>query len=221
MKQVKLTIAAAALLFATSCGNAPDSDQVTAGDAIESNTDASGATLTVDNAATAINWRGRKPVGDGHVGTLALKDGSTVTVENNKVTGGNFIFDFNTLTPTDQDEEGNGKLKGHLLAPDFLDVAQFPEGNFEIITVTEGVDSTAKLEGATHTVTGNLTLKGITKSISFPAKINVTDNKVTTDAEFNFIRTDWNINYMSDASIKDKFINKEIELKLHVEANKL
>lgn len=221
MKQVKLSVAAAAMLFAVSCGNAPESDQVNAGDAIESNTNAEGVTLVVDNNATTINWRGRKPVGDGHTGTITLKEGSSLTVEENNIKGGNFIFDFTSLTPTDQDEDGNTKLKGHLLSPDFLDVEQFPEGNFEIISVTEGVDSTVKLEGATHTITGNLTLKGITKSISFPAKINIADNKVITDAEFNFIRTDWNINYQSDASIKDKFINKEIELKLHVEANKI
>lgn len=220
MKKIQLSIAALALLFAASCGE-PNSDKVEATDAQKVDTPATtSATYTVDNANTKIDWKGSKAVGEGHIGTIALASGSVVNVENGKVTGGKFIFDLNSLAPTDQDAEGNGKLKGHLLADDFLSVEKFPEAYFVITTVTEGAPADSKLPNATHTVTGNLTLKGVEKSITFPAIITVDDAKVTTQADFFIDRTQWGVSYGSDESLGDKFIKKEIELKLNLTATK-
>jgi polyisoprenoid-binding protein YceI len=219
MNKLTLPLVATALFFAASCNNAPKADNVEAGDAIQTQATA-GSDLKADIAASKLEWIGSKPVGDGHKGTIAIKDGS-VKVDNGNVTGGKFTFDLNTLTPVDQDSTGNSKLKGHLLSPDFLDAAKFPEGSFEIVSVAAGVD-TGKVENksATHMVTGNLTLKGTTKSITFPAKVTASADKVEADATFNIDRTQWGINYNSDASIKDKFIKKEINLTLHLVAAK-
>ncbi len=220
MKKLTLTMAAAALLFATSCSNTPDADKAEAGDAIETQA-AVGSELKVDQAATKIQWIGSKPVGGQHTGTIGLKEGTLVVDGSNNITGGKFVFDLNSLTPMDQDSTGNAKLRGHLLSPDFLDVAQFPDGTFEITGVTAGVDTTSVTnKEATHNITGNLTLKGTTKSITFPAKVEVNGNAVTAHAIFNIDRTQWNINYNSDASIQDKFISKEINITLHVAATK-
>lgn len=213
-------MAAAALLFATSCSNTPEADQAETGEAVEAQV-ATGNELSVDRSATKIEWIGSKPVGGQHTGTIGLKDGSLVVDANNNITGGKFTFDLNTLTPTDQDSTGNAKLRGHLLSPDFLDVEKYPDGNFEITSVTAGANTeNITYKEATHTITGNLTLNGVTKSITFPAKVEVTDSKVTAHSVFNIDRTQWNINYQSDASIRDKFINKEINLTLHLEATK-
>jgi polyisoprenoid-binding protein YceI len=219
MKKFTLTMAAAAMIFATACNDAPKGDTANASDAVESK-EATGTELKADVNATKIEWIGSKPLGSNHKGTISIKDGS-IKVEGNNVTGGKFQFDLHSLTPTDQDSTGNAKLKGHLLAPDFLDVEKYPDGFFEITNVTAGVD-TSKVENkeATHTVTGNLTLKGQSKSITFPAKVSMTDSKVEAHAVFNIDRTDWGISYNSDASIKDKFINKEINITLHLVANK-
>jgi polyisoprenoid-binding protein YceI len=219
MKKLTLTIAAAAMLFAVSCNNSPDADKVEAGDAIEAQA-GTGAELKADANATVIEWIGSKPVGGQHHGTISLKEGS-LTIDNNNITGGKFVFDLNSLTPKDQDSTGNAKMQGHLLSPDFLDVAQYPDGTFELVSVTPGVDAaTVTNKDATHMVTGNLTLKGVTKSISFPAKVEASNDRVEAHATFNIDRTQWNINYNSDASIKDKFISKEINLTLHLVAVK-
>ncbi len=219
MRKLTLIIAATSIVCATSCNNSPDADKAQAGAAIEAG-EATGKELTADPAATKIEWIGSKPIGSQHTGTIGLKEGKLV-VDNGNITGGKFLFDFTTLTPVDQDSTGNAKLRGHLLSPDFLDVDQFPDGSFEITSVTEGVDTAnVTYKEATHNVTGNLTLKGVSKSISFPARIEQNDNNVVTHAVFNIDRTDWNINYNSDASIKDKFINKEINITLHLVANK-
>ena len=93
-------------------------------------------------------------------------------------------------------------------------------GTFVITSITEGVQNTEDLvmKDATHTITGNLTLKGITKSITFPAKVNVADNKITADANFNIDRTQWNIVYGNDESLGDKFIRPEVNLQVHLVA---
>ena len=101
------------------------------------------------------------------------------------------------------------KLAGHLKTPDLLDVAKFPKAKFTSTAIKAGGDN-----GATHTVTGNLELHGVTKSITFPAKINVAGDQVSVDAEFAINRKDFGIVYpgMPDDLIKDDVL---IKLALH------
>jgi len=220
MKKIQLAIGALALMFAVSCGNSADGTKVEASDAKDTVSAPAAVAYKIDNATTKIEWTGSKAIGGAHSGTIGLTDASVVNVENGKVVGGKFIFDLNSLTPTDQDADGNGKLKGHLLAPDFLDVAQFPDASFVITTVTEGAPADSKLAGANATVTGNLTLKSVDKSITFPAIITMTETGSNTKAEFHFDRTQWNMAYGADASLGDKMINKEITLKIDLNATK-
>lgn len=101
------------------------------------------------------------------------------------------------------------KLSAHLKSPDFLDAAKFPHGKFTSTAVKAGGEG-----GATHTVTGNLELHGVTKSITFPAKIKVEGEQVSVDAEFAINRKDFSIVYpgMPDDLIKDDVL---IKLALH------
>lgn len=221
MKKLQLAISALALTFAVSCGNSAEGDKVEATDAVQTeNTTAAAVAFKVDNTASKIEWKGSKAIGDSHTGTISLKDGSEVHVEGGKISGGKFIFDFNSLSVTDLTGEQAEKLRGHLLAPDFLAVDSFPEGYFVITSVTEGAPAESKLAGATHTVNGNLTLRGVEKNISFPAIVTMTDGSINTKSELFFDRTQWGISYGADASLKDKMINKEIALKLDITANK-
>lgn len=221
MRKLQLTLAAAALVFAASCGNTSNNDKVNADTAKEVTTPAeASATYNVNNATTTIEWKGSKITGSAHNGNIALKEGSIVNVEAGNVTGGKFVFDLNSLNPMDQDAEMNGKLKGHLLAPDFLDVEKFADAHFVITEVKAGAPAESKLANATHTVTGNLTLKGTEKSITFPAIINVSETEVTTVADFTFDRTQWGIVYGTDKSLGDNLINNDIEIKLNVKATK-
>jgi polyisoprenoid-binding protein YceI len=95
------------------------------------------------------------------------------------------------------------KLAGHLKSPDFFDVAKHPKATFESTRVAPGGTN-----GATHTVTGNLTLHGTTRSISFPAKIQVSGDSVRVNAEFAINRKDFGIVYpgMPDDLIKDSVL---------------
>lgn len=101
----------------------------------------------------------------------------------------------------------NDRLTGHLKNPDFFDVEKYPTSVFETTAISGS--------GANATVTGNLTLHGITKQITFPAKIEVKDDLVTVAAEFAINRFDFEMKYPGKA---DDLIREGVVLKLDVKA---
>ena len=96
------------------------------------------------------------------------------------------------------------KLTAHLQSPDFFDVAQWPTAGFQSSQVTRQVGP----DGATHQVTGELTLRGTTKAIAFPASVNVSGSDVTAEAEFVIDRRDFGVVYpgMPDDLIQDNVV---------------
>lgn len=219
MKNLLLFPIVAGTLFVASCQDAPEADnaEVTEAQEVEA---AAGNTYAADVSQSKVEWIGTKPVGQHH-GTFTLQNG-TLIVSENALKGGTFTVDIKSVTPDDQDAEGNAKLQGHLMSADFFDAEKHPTGTFEITNVAEGVQNTDGLvmKDATHTITGNLTLKGITKSITFPAKVAVAENNITADANFNIDRTQWDIVYGNDKSLGDKFIRPEVNVQVHLVANK-
>ena len=156
----------------------------------------------IDAAKSSINWLGKKVTGQ-HNGTVNFKEGNLV-FKGNKVTGGNFVVDMTSLTATDLQGEYQGKLNGHLKADDFFGTDKFPTANLVFKKVV--AKSTTK-----YTVTGNLTIKGITKPVTFD--LATTANSAT--AKFNVDRTKYDIKYGSGSffsNIGDKAINDEFEL---------
>lgn len=169
------------------------------------------------DASSVINWVGSKPAGK-HEGTITLKEGG-FTVVDGAVTGGEFVIDMNSITVTDLEGDKKAGLEGHLKgtgeedkADHFFNVNQFPTGKFTIKSIVDG------------TVTGDLTLKGKTNEISFPATISVTDTDIAFETEnFQIDRTKWGVNYSSKSvfdDLKDKFINDEIDLTINIKALK-
>jgi polyisoprenoid-binding protein YceI len=65
-----------------------------------------------------------------------------------------------------------------------------------------------------YLVTGNLTIKGITNSIKFPAEVTKEEGKVAVKASLIFDRTDFNITYGGSIvdGIKDKALYDDVEL---------
>jgi polyisoprenoid-binding protein YceI len=222
MKRIVFSLMTCTVLF-MSCKDAPEADTAEASEAVavDQQAQTAGSNYTVDPAQSKVEWVGTKPTGRHH-GTFVIKEGN-LAVANNNITGGKIVIDINSIQPDDQDAEGNAKLQGHLKSADFFDAAKYPEGVFEIVSVTAGADNKGegdtKLENATHTITGNLKLKDITKSISFPAAISMSGTQITADANFNIDRTQWGMHYGEDKSLGDKFIRHEVNIKLHVVAN--
>ena len=103
-------------------------------------------------------------------------------------------------------------LTKHLQTPDFFDVAKYSQAIFTSTQIKPGGE-----KGATHTVTGNLQLHGVTKSITFPATIAVTPDAITVESTFAINRKDFGINY---AGAADNLIRDEVLLTLHVRGTK-
>jgi len=220
-KDMKLTsrLFLIAGIFFTACQSAPKADEAATAEKQEAAV-ATGATFTIDTTTSIVTWAGTKPTAT-HTGTFKLKEGS-IAVDKNTLTGGSFVIDIASLVDNDLTGEFKGKLEGHLKSPDFFDVAKFPVAKFEI-TKVEPFDSTKQkslLPGATHLLSGNLTLKDSTKNVTFPAIINVTENALTAQANFNIDRTDWGMNYKGPDNPQDWVIKKEVNLQLNVKAGK-
>ena len=111
---------------------------------------------------------------------------------------------------TDSIFTDNERLTGHLKTADFFDVPKHPKANFTSTKIEP-----ATTAGATHTVTGNLEMHGVTKSISFPATIQVTPDAASVNTEFAINRKDFGINYTGKA---DDLIRDEVVMKLTVKA---
>ena len=237
IKQSGLILAAALMTFA--CSKPADTVEATEAQEVVAS---EGTTLTMDPAASKVSWMGYKPTGQ-HTGIIPATSG-TVTVNGTEVTGGTFSFDITALEIHDMEAgtEMHGKLQTHLQSEDFFDAANHPTATFEITSVepftaddvitdeeqfasdnTPKANSELAPESPNYWVSGNLTMRGTTKNIKFPAAINVTDGAVTAKAGFNIDRTDWGLSYGDEATAvdkaKDKFVYNSVGLVLDVKAN--
>jgi polyisoprenoid-binding protein YceI len=162
----------------------------------------SAQTKKVDASASTINWVGKKVTGQ-HSGTVNLKDGALVFA-GKKLTGGSFTVDMTSLTSTDLSGEYLGKLNGHLKSEDFFGTEKFPTSTL----VFKKIGTKAK---NVYTVTADLTIKGITKPVTFDIAVNGN----TATAAFNVDRTKYDIKYGSGSffdNLGDKAISDEFEL---------
>ncbi|MES2621775.1 MAG: YceI family protein [Bacteroidota bacterium] len=231
MKQIPfLAVILFSAIFNTACKNSPESDEAVT-TAPKEVADESGQTFVIQNSESAIEWIGTKVSGY-HEGKVPIKSGR-LTVKAGGIASGNFVLDLANITvtgPKASKTEANGKLEGHLKSGDFFDVEKFPEGSFEITSVkpyteavTEADDprqeaiSKYKVANPTHKVSGNLTLKGITKNIEFSAKITLSGNSAEAIAKFNIDRTQWDIVYPGKP---DDLIRNEVHLGIMIKATR-
>lgn len=112
-------------------------------------------------------------------------------------------IDMSSVTTTPE------KLVKHLKTADFFSVEEFPTAQF--------VSTSIQRAGAGYSVTGNLTLHGVTRSITFPASITLSDAEVTVTAEFAINRKEFGIIYPGKP---DDLIADDVALKLELHAKK-
>lgn len=148
---------------------------------------------------------GAKAIGD-HPGNFTDFNGK-ISVKGNTIEALKIEVKTASLV-TDKDEMNDvthGKLTSHLKAPDFFDVAKYPRASFESSSIKEEKKGTT-----THLITGNLEIRGIKKSVTFPATISF-DKGVTAAAEFKIKRGDFGITYKGRA---DNLIKEDVLLKI-------
>jgi polyisoprenoid-binding protein YceI len=124
------------------------------------------------------------------------------------------LIDFKTTIDMDSTWSDNDRLTGHLKNQDFFDVPKFPTSKFETTQIDSVGDD--KLPGSNTMIVGNLTLHGVTKSIRFPAKVDIAESgAVTLNTEFAINRKDFGIEY---AGKTDDLIRDEVVIRLAVKA---
>jgi polyisoprenoid-binding protein YceI len=153
-----------------------------------------GVRFDFSEAGSQIAWVGAKVTGK-HDGAFGKFSGQILLVAGDATKSSVKAEIATASITTDQ-----VKLVGHLKSPDFFDVARFPTASFQSTQIENGGE-----RGATHTVTGNLELHGVTKSIRFPANISIAPDSVTVKSEFGINRKDFGIVYPGkpDDLIKD------------------
>jgi polyisoprenoid-binding protein YceI len=161
----------------------------------------------VVSAQSNIDWTGRKVTGS-HNGTISIKSG-TLFLENDKFIGGNFIIDTSSVKILDiTDPATNAQFAGHLASDDFFATDNFPEASFIITDVNY-------LNGHDYIITGNLTIKDITNSVSFLADVQITDDVITATGKIIVDRTKYDIKFRSGnffTNLGDTLIYNEFEL---------
>jgi polyisoprenoid-binding protein YceI len=159
-------------------------------------------------SGSKLEFIGAKVTGK-HDGSFGVFTG-TIDVVDGKPEKSRVTAEIDT-TSVDSD---NDKLTGHLKSPDFFDVAKYPKARFNSTSIAP---LTGGAGGATHTVTGNLELHGVTKSITFPAKIQISADAVDVDAEFAINRKDFGIVY---PGAPDDLVKDNVLIKLTLRAGK-
>ncbi|MBE0638293.1 MAG: YceI family protein [Bacteroidales bacterium] len=179
---------------------------------------------------SVVAWEGYKPTGT-HNGTVAISDGK-LKFNEGALVGGTFTIDLTSIKVLDlTDPDMNAKLTGHLLSADFFEVETYPAATFEI-TGVEAVDGSqvdlSKEKGdiiPTHAISGNLTMKDVTKNLTFHARVMMEGDMFMAQTNMFFIdRVDWNVQYGSKklfADLKDNFINDEMGLAITLQATKV
>ena len=195
---------------ATSACDDPTKGQAKASAAAPVGSSAAAVTAGVPYVLTPQNskveWTGSKVTGS-HNGSFTSFSG-TITVVGDAVDKSRVHIDIDTPSLTTVPEN----LIKHLKSPDFFGVEQFPKATFNSTSIKAGGD-----KGAGYEVTGDLTLHGVTKSISFPANITLAGNQVNADATFSINRKDFNINYPGKV---DDVIRDDVLIKLTLKADK-
>lgn len=173
------------------------------------------AEYTIDINTTKLKWTGEKFGGE-HYGMVSLK-GGYLNVEDGKIIGGKVVIDMGSISCEDLEPgEWNDKLINHLKSDEFFGVENFKTANYEIFAVKDKGNGNIK-------VTGKLTLKGITKEITFDAKYKVQDNKIMSEGRMVIDRTKFDIKYGSGSFFdlaQDKLIYNEFFIDINLTAQK-
>jgi polyisoprenoid-binding protein YceI len=156
---------------------------------------AAGEAWKVDASASSVRALGAKITATHPIDFKTFE--GDVTVEGDAVTGVRFTVQMESLV------SDNERLTGHLKNEDFFDVANHPTATFESTGITAG-----GTDGATHTVAGNLTIRGTTKGVTFPATISIEGGAAKARSEFAIDRKDFNVVYPGkpDDLVQDKVV---------------
>lgn len=146
----------------------------------------------VDAQKSTVEWYAEKVTGK-HNGTIKLISGELAN--NHGKFGGKFVIDMTSLVCTDLEGGSKTKLEGHLKSDDFFAVKTHPTATFEITNMTP--ISGAKTGSPNFNVAGKMTIKGITKDMTFPSSVNFSGTNMIATADLVIDRSKFDVRYGS------------------------
>lgn len=167
--------------------------------------------MNVNTSESSVRWVGKKVTGS-HEGNISILEGN-VQVNRGVIENALVTIDMTSITVTDEgmNDDMKGKLTGHLNSADFFNVEEHDKAMFQLT-------SFAPVKGGDrgdYLITGTLTIKGISNSISFPAKVTFDKGEMRAEAKLTFDRSKWNIRYGSGSffdGLGDKMIYDDVEI---------
>src|SRR3954447_11071528 len=111
---------------------------------------------------------------------------------------------------------GNEQRDGHLKTPDFFDVANYPQITF--------VSTNVERDGGEWDITGDLTINGVTKSVTIPfeetgsAKDPFGNTRVGFEGEITLDRTEWNLSFNAALETGGVLVSEKAKLEFDVSA---
>ena len=180
-----------ATMILSACGSEGNKAEASEAQEVETTETASTTSYATIQDGSLLEWRAS------HLGGVQPRNGKVypksaeILVNEGSVTNAKIEIDMATLVVENfPDAETNAKLTGHLKSGDFFNVETNPTSTFELTNLVPN-------EGEFNSVaTGNLTINGVSKSITFQANVDVNDNQVAVKSEdFAIDRTEWGLNY--------------------------
>ena len=146
----------------------------------------------VPNQST-LNWTAKKTIVADWIdkGTINISSGR-LSFNGDEITEGEIIVDMNTINSLTTGSGGSqDRLTNHLKSADFFDVAKYPTSKIVITSVSQ------------NQITGNMTIKDVTKPVSFPVSIVNSNSGRTVSGKISINRADFGVKYGSTSFFKD------------------
>ena len=136
---------------------------------------------------------------------------ASIVVDENDITKSSVEVTIKTASIETRDPKRNG----HLRSADFLDVEKYPEITFRSTKIEKTGDG--------HTMTGSLTIKDVTKEVSFPFAFNGFvefggSKHFGAEASLAINRLDYHVTWNVNLDNGGLLVGNEVEIDLHLEA---
>ncbi len=212
-------IGSALLLTYTLNGKNDKTDNSITSEIIDETEETTGAEVFfVDAKKSTLNWTCKGPTKQ-HLGTVDITSGN-MQVDTKQIKSGFFYIDMKTIKDADIKDDGfNKQLVDHLKGDDFFSSYKFPQAKLNITKATRLDVPEGQIN---YNIVADLTIKGVTKTVEFPALVTFSKKKITAKADISIDRTVWGIKYNSGNFMKDlgdKLIEDKIDFKVYIEAN--
>ncbi|MDB5151640.1 MAG: hypothetical protein JWR54_391 [Mucilaginibacter sp.] len=169
----------------------------------------------LDVKKSKLFWKAPK---NRHNGFILFNSGTLSNFTAGRPTRGTFSINMNSMRSTDEAlAAGRKNVDDKLRSEDFFAVSRYPTATMLVKQILP------EQNPATYKVSGELTIKGVTKPIEFTTIMKQNGNTIIARANTNISREKWNINHQPQptpwdfvARMKDNLVEDDIPLSLEL-----